>query len=439
MTFAKQHPESKPHYDKHHGDILFHNPIVLSLPHCSSNKLPAIVLKLCDTIRMPDFYRSATVIALVFAMGTACSKAMETTAESGGAGGTNNANAGTQGQSGSSSHGMAGSAGNSDASGMGGTSDAGGSAAQAGTSGSAGFGGNAGANSMNTSGTSGTSGTGGTAGSAGASAGSSSANGMAGSSGQPNCTTERTSSDRPDDQPGYQIHINYILPSDGIDEKIDLDGHIETSVMAFSNWLSSQMGGGRKLRLDTCDGKLDIRYLRLSKSEAELKAKGLFLRDALETELNALGMIQSNKVEAVYYGGDAQEVCGGGAWPPNLVGHVAAMYLKGSFANPGIPDCGTNPVGASLANPGYIEFAMIHEILHTIGMVPSCAPHHTLSGHTSDNPIDLMYAGQEAWKPQVLDSGHDDYFEHGIPGCADLSRSVFLDPLPTTPEVPAGW
>jgi len=42
---------------------------------------------------------------------------------------------------------------------------------------------------------------------------------------------------------------------------------------------------------------------------------------------------------------------------------------------------------------------MLHEILHTLGVVATCAPNHTLSGHVSDDPRDLMYAGPLPWQP----------------------------------------
>jgi hypothetical protein len=65
--------------------------------------------------------------------------------------------------------------------------------------------------------------------------------------------------------------------------------------------------------------------------------------------------------------------------------------------------------------------------VHTLGFVPTCAPHFTAAGHTSDSPTDLMYAGSEAWHPSVLDIGRDDYFNAHIPGCADLASSRYLD------------
>jgi hypothetical protein len=268
--------------------------------------------------------------------------------------------------------------------------------------------------------------------------GTSTASGAGGSGGALDCVPGRTSDDRPDEVTGYQVHVNYVLPSDGLDEALDTNGQLATSVAAFTGWLGAQTEG-RTLRLDTCGGALDVRFFRMSETEAELKSNGLYLRDAIEAAMEDAGLIHPEKLEAVYYGGDAAGTCGGGAWPPTLIGHVAAMYLKGTFPDPNVPPCASNPVGASAEVPGYIDFAMLHELLHSLGMVPSCAPHHALSGHTSDDPTDLMYAGPLPWQPSVLDFGRDDYFEAGLTGCADLSKSVFLEPLPDSPEVPLGW
>jgi hypothetical protein len=74
-----------------------------------------------------------------------------------------------------------------------------------------------------------------------------------------------------------------------------------------------------------------------------------------------------------------------------------------------------------------MDFAVLHEILHAIGFVPSCAPNHTRDGHVSDSPRDLMYAGAEPWRPAVLDAGSDDYFHAHILGCAELAVSPYLD------------
>jgi hypothetical protein len=93
-------------------------------------------------------------------------------------------------------------------------------------------------------------------------------------------------------------------------------------------------------------------------------------------------------------------------------------------------------LGDTLA-AGYL---MLHEIFHTLGAAPECAPHHHRRGHAFDDRRDLMYAGEQYWQfPLILDVGRDDYFGHADPDCLDVSRSVFLDPLPANASKPPGW
>jgi hypothetical protein len=116
---------------------------------------------------------------------------------------------------------------------------------------------------------------------------------------------------------------------------------------------------------------------------------------------------------------------------------VATLYLRGE--PPGAPPCSSNCFAQSENAPGYLEFAMLHELVHTVGVVPTCAPHHTQSGHVSDDPRDLMYAGPLPWNPSILDIGRDDYYGHGRTSCLDLARSAFLDPSVPGAVPPPGW
>lgn len=157
------------------------------------------------------------------------------------------------------------------------------------------------------------------------------------------------------------------------------------------------------------------------------------MRDELERELRTAGLVVPGKLYAVYYDGSSTFACGGGAWPPALPGQVGALYLRG--APPGAPPCATNAFTSPGGPPGYLEFAMLHELLHTLGFVATCAPHHTLAGHVSDDPTDLMYAGPLAWRPSALDVGRDDYFGHSRGGCLDLATSPLLETLGAPPPV----
>lgn len=107
-----------------------------------------------------------------------------------------------------------------------------------------------------------------------------------------------------------------------------------------------------------------------------------------------------------------------------LPGNVVAQYLLGEPS--GAPPCAANPFAPSSTKPGYWEFGMLHEIFHGLGAVADCAPHHTRAGHSSDDPRDLMYAGDEPWVPSILDINDDDYFGHSRPSCLDLDESPFL-------------
>jgi PASTA domain len=233
----------------------------------------------------------------------------------------------------------------------------------------------------------------------------------------------RASADRPDDYRGLQIHAIYAVPSDAPDRAFDTDGSIESSTNAYQTWLAAQTGG-RTLRFDTFQGSLDVTFHRLPRSDAEYASQGLFSQRLLEQDLRTAGHVGDAKLYVVYFDSSNGAACGGAAWPPTLPGNVAAFYLRGRVgASPPCLSSGFAPAGAP---PRYTEFAVLHEVLHPMGIVGTCAAHHTRSGHVSETPNDLMYAGNEPWTPSVLDFGHDDYFSSSSSDCPDLTRIGFL-------------
>jgi hypothetical protein len=250
-------------------------------------------------------------------------------------------------------------------------------------------------------------------------------------------STERSTKDLANNAFGHHIHVMYVLPSDGMDQQLDTNGTIRMSVAAFRKWFAVQVQGKHSLRFDTRNGVLDVTFHRLAQTDAEIAASGAYVRDRVETGLKAAGFNNPKRIYAVYYGGSSTFACGGGAWPPKLVGTVAALYLNGT--PPGAPPCAGNHFASSEDDPGYLELSMLHEIFHVLGAVATCAPHHTLEGHVSNSPNDLMYAGDQPWTPSVLDIGHDDYFGHHNPSCLDIAKSVFIDPVKPSSIPPPGW
>jgi len=243
---------------------------------------------------------------------------------------------------------------------------------------------------------------------------------------------DRVVTDMPDDVSGPQVHFLYVIPRDGEDRGLDTSSAIEKSVSSWQAWLMKQTGD-RVIRVDTYRGQLDLSFFRLNTADAVVASQGPYVREQIEEELYAAGYNSPTKIYAVYYDGSSSWSCGGADPQPTFRGSVAAIYLKGT--PPGAPPCSSNPLGVD--PPGYFEFGMLHELVHTLGFVPRCAPHargDSDAGHVSDSRHDLMWSGNEPWgtnEPALmqLDVGRDDYYGHGRSNCPDLSASPYLAPL----------
>ena len=225
----------------------------------------------------------------------------------------------------------------------------------------------------------------------------------------------RASSDRPDDIAGPQVHVLYVVAADVADRGLDTDGEIAASVASWQSWLRGQTGG-RGIRLDTYQGQLDVTFFRLATSSSAALPRPWV---AISTELAAAGFSVPDKIYAVYYDGASTLSCGDGSAP------YPSEYLTGSDSRSGTSCTGSFGVSP----PGYFDFALLHELVHSLGYVPSCAP-HAAAQHVNDSPYDLMWGGGSPWAslPDMqLDVGHDDYFEARISDCPDLSGSRFLE------------
>ena len=161
--------------------------------------------------------------------------------------------------------------------------------------------------------------------------------------------------------------------------------------------------------MDTYQGQLDITFFRLHATQVEVEARD-FAAQQIETELLAAGygfagytnsgrpvpVNVRDKIYAVFYGGHSKAYCG------NSGSSDGFIYL---------PDC-----------RGIESLALLHEIIHALGFVRSCAPHFLAADHVSDS-ADLMYPVIKS--TATLDPGHDDYYAAYIPGCHDLASSRF--------------
>lgn len=273
------------------------------------------------------------------------------------------------------------------------------------------------------------------------------------------CSVDRATEDRADDNAYDQVRVLYVLPSDGVDQNRDTSGQICNSVRSFATWFHAQADA--YLRFDTVDGELDIGFVRLTKTDAEMRGNDpdnksvdfgiAYVRERIERELVVAGEIRRNKLYAVYYEGSSTWACGAGAYPPLINARVGTMYLNGLPAGQSIP-CGQSyPWGQTSLVPNYVDYGMLHELVHSMGIVAASSPNQHLMGHVFDtNAVapnrDLMYSprmgtNDPGWATNdpaglILDLGKDDYFGTGD---VDVGTMSLLSPYPEGAKRPIGW
>jgi len=245
------------------------------------------------------------------------------------------------------------------------------------------------------------------------------------------CDGGRSPADRPDEVDGFQVHLVYALAADSEDRESDITGDVARAVGDANEWLTGQTGGSR-FRFDTCGGgEVDVSFARLGATESFYVAARAWRLDVMARDLAAVGFDDPDKIYAVWWGGKGAH-CGGEAPGESEPGAVVWLYARDLIGD----DC--QLLGGSPTS--HVGLALIHEIIHALGMVARCAPHTSDEdpSHVTE-PADLMNNDDAAVEDVVLDRGRDDYYDHDIVGCPDLADSVFIDPLPQNPEIPPGW
>lgn len=247
----------------------------------------------------------------------------------------------------------------------------------------------------------------------------------------------RAFADRADDVSAPQVHVMYVVPQDGTDRALDTGGALARSVASFAAWFRDHTGG-LAIRFDTHDGALDITFARLASTDGEIALTGSQVVTRIASELEDAGRLRAGKHYLVYYDGSSDFACGGAAWPPRIPGRTAAMYLRGR-PNGGL--CPSHFVDSPGGFPGYWEFAALHDLLHTLGIVSEWAPNHTPASpaHVPERR-DLMYGGSDGWildATTTVDVGGDDYFGPAVPVAAvALTGSPFVYEAVATTDPP---
>jgi hypothetical protein len=250
---------------------------------------------------------------------------------------------------------------------------------------------------------------------------------------------ERATVDRADDIDGQQVHFLYVLPSDGTDRQLDTNGTLDASIARIQQWIVDQTRS-LSLRVDTYQGAPDITFVRLPHSDAQATSTHPWPIWVIGEGLVAARFNDPDKFYAAFYDGRSTWACAGAKSP--ALPRLGAMYLQAWPTNDPRPCSDAPGFGTGLDRPGYFEIGLLHEVLHTMGFAPPCAPHLTRTDHVNDSPTDLMYHPDEQspapwdWPHAVLDFNRDDYFGDRVPsGCPNLRDSPVLarrgEPTPT--------
>jgi len=231
----------------------------------------------------------------------------------------------------------------------------------------------------------------------------------------PSNVLARTTTDRADATTANQVKVLYAVPSGALDRRWDLSGRIGLSVSSANRWLSEQ-SGGRKVRMDTSGGALDITYVALPRTAAQYASSGVFARNEIEKDLMIKGFNKANKKYIVFYQGPGTS-CGTSYWPPKSPGNASVVFLE---------KCPVEGLTGDSGRFGFTEATWIHELFHGLGVAAECSRYHTREGHVSDDPSDLMYAGTSVWRPALLDAGGDDYWTASTGACPGIKGSPYI-------------
>lgn len=204
------------------------------------------------------------------------------------------------------------------------------------------------------------------------------------------------------------VHLVIATPADAAATISDA-GAVQTA-LAAEQWLQTQAGRG--LRFDTDQGAIEVSRLVFGGARVQLQAAVDEYGEPTPVfdEVVVGGFTSSAKKYVVYVEGVSAGALGWG----ELGGSISLVLGDSS-------DINTAQTPLSL----YPQVVM-HEVFHTAGAVPPCAP-HALGSHVSD-PYDLMNATNMDPEKTVLDIGRDDYWRQGGGGCGvDVSLNAVFD------------
>lgn len=221
------------------------------------------------------------------------------------------------------------------------------------------------------------------------------------------------------------------MPHGATDARLDTVNAVRYSLEAGNLWLDQTIR--RKLRFDTYQGQIDIRFFELPASFTGAAWDYGLLRQQIETELRLAGQIDPRHRYLVFAEVGGSQYCAG-SLSPSMVAQgerAAVVFLR---ATSGGVRCDSLPYASSpTAEPGWTDYMHFHELFHVLG-----APHvaEFEPNPTPSQLCDLMFGGLGRWcfDRRLVDPNGLYYYNPA--GFADARPNVYFSPF-LTPASPA--
>ena len=219
--------------------------------------------------------------------------------------------------------------------------------------------------------------------------------------------------DQPDVTDDYQIHFIYLIPNDGEDRELDINGMMEKTLLEMNEVMfeatkaNKGSGGiGKKYKFDyRKDGKLDITFIRTSKNWKELKDKSV--NTQIGSYFHQVGGF-TNKKKTYFLWTDVNKGDQSGD---------AGVGFGGIFVRSNGVSDGNRLITINL-----------HELLHTQLMGIRC-----IKGIKKVHYQDGSANGHQLSVGTKLNKS---IYTHNIEGCPQLIDSVYLTPTSKDPYDP---
>ena len=219
--------------------------------------------------------------------------------------------------------------------------------------------------------------------------------------------------DQPDVTDDYQIHFIYLIPNDGEDRELDINGKMEKTLLEMNEVMfeatkanKGSDGIGKKYKFDyRKDGKLDITFIRTSKNWKELQDKSVNVQ--VGNYFHQVGGF-TNKKKTYFLWTDVNK--------GNHSGD-AGVGIGGIFVQSNGVSAGNRLITINL-----------HELLHTQLMGIRC-----IKGIKKIHYQDGSANGHQLSVGTKLNKS---IYTHNIEGCPQLIDSVYLTPTSKDPYDP---